>query len=100
MRAMKCCGVTAILLTVASFAIAQDQSAPSDQKSSVTVKHVPITKTSSTSGSEMFINYCAVCHGKSGNGDGPAASALKVPPADLTTLAKRNGGKFDSAHVS
>ena len=48
----------------------------------------------------MFVNYCAVCHGKSGRGDGPAASALKVPPADLTTLAKRNGGKFDSAHVA
>jgi mono/diheme cytochrome c family protein len=101
MRAMKFCGVAVILLTVVAFAVAQDQSAPaSDQKSSVTVKHVPIARTSSTSGSEMFINYCAVCHGKSGKGDGPAASALKVPPADLTTQAKRNGGKFDSAHVA
>jgi len=31
---------------------------------------------------------------------GPAASALKVPPTDLTTLAKRNGGSFPFARVS
>jgi mono/diheme cytochrome c family protein len=82
-----------------SFAVAQDQTAPpSDQKP--VVKHVPITKTSATSGKEMFENYCAVCHGKDGKGNGPAASALKVPPTDLTTLAQKNGGKFDSAHVA
>jgi len=60
----------------------------------VTVNQTPIKKTSWASGQEMYLEYCAVCHGKNGNGDGPAAPALKVPPADLTTLAKRNGGKF------
>jgi mono/diheme cytochrome c family protein len=40
-----------------------------------------------------------VCHGKGGKGDGPAPSALKVPPPDLTTLAKRNNGTFPSDHV-
>ena len=48
----------------------------------------------------MFNNYCAVCHGKDGKGGGPAASALKTPPADLTTLAQKNGGKYPSAHIS
>lgn len=37
---------------------------------------------------------CAACHGPDGNGDGAMASALKVPPPDLTTLAERNGGVF------
>jgi mono/diheme cytochrome c family protein len=101
MRAMKFCCVALILAAVASFAVAQDQNAPApDQKPAVAVKHVPITKTSAASGQEMFVNYCAVCHGKDGKGDGPAASSLKTPPADLTTLAQRNGGKFDSAHVA
>jgi mono/diheme cytochrome c family protein len=101
MRAIKFCCVTAILVGLASFAVAQDQKAPaSAQKPAVAVKHVPITKTSASSGKEMFVNYCAVCHGKDGKGNGPAAPALKVPPADLTTLAQRNGGKFDSAHVA
>jgi len=64
------------------------------------VKRAPIRYTSPTSGKDMFVNYCAVCHGKDAKGDGPAASALKTAPADLTTLTKRNGGKFPSAHVS
>ncbi len=99
MRVMKFGCVAAILLAVVSFAVAQDQKAPaSDQKP--VVKHVPITKTPATSGKEMFENYCAVCHGKDGKGNGPAATALKVPPTDLTTLAQKNGGKFDSAHVA
>jgi mono/diheme cytochrome c family protein len=56
--------------------------------------------TSATSGKEMYLAYCATCHGKEGKGDGPVASALKVPPADLTTLSKRNNGKFPSLDVA
>ena len=101
MHAMKFFGVTAILLAVVSICAAQDTAAPSSaQKAAPTVKHVPITQTASNSGKEMFNNYCAVCHGRHGKGDGPAAAALKVPPTDLTTLAQKNGGKFPSDHVS
>jgi mono/diheme cytochrome c family protein len=64
------------------------------------VKHVPVKPTSPASGEEMYVNYCAVCHGKDGKGGGPAAEALKTPPTDLTTLAKKNGGKYPSLHVS
>jgi len=48
----------------------------------------------------MFINYCAACHGKDGKGDGPAASALKVAPADLTALAQKNSGKYPVMRVT
>jgi mono/diheme cytochrome c family protein len=64
------------------------------------VKHVPIKPTNAASGQEMFTSYCAVCHGPDAKGNGPAASALKVPPPDLTTLAQKNGGKYPSMHVS
>lgn len=37
---------------------------------------------------------CASCHGASGKGDGPMAKILVTPPADLTTIAKSNGGTF------
>lgn len=64
-----------------------------------TVKKVPIVQSDSTSGKQMFADYCAPCHGLSGKGDGPAASALKIPPVDLTLLAQKNNGKFPMDHV-
>jgi mono/diheme cytochrome c family protein len=64
------------------------------------VKHVPIKPTNAASGQEMFKSYCAVCHGEDAKGNGPAASAMKVPPIDLTTLAQKNGGKYPAMHVS
>ena len=42
----------------------------------------------------MFRSYCAPCHGPDGRGTGPAASALKKAPANLTLLTKKNNGKF------
>ena len=52
------------------------------------------------SGKQTYKEYCATCHGNDGKGMGPAASALKVPPPDLTTLAKRHGGKFPEEYVT
>ena len=52
------------------------------------IRHVPVKATSPASGPEMYTSYCAVCHGLDGKGNGPAAEALKVPPPDLTALAK------------
>jgi mono/diheme cytochrome c family protein len=48
----------------------------------------------------MFVSYCAVCHGTSGTGNGPAAVALKTAPADLTKIAARNKGTFPEVRVS
>src|SRR5215469_5550458 len=70
------------------------------QESKTTVKHEAAPMTSPASGKEMFMSYCASCHGKDAKGDGPAATALKQLPADLTTLAKRNGGKYPSDKVT
>jgi mono/diheme cytochrome c family protein len=64
------------------------------------IKKVPAPHTSPASGDEMYMTYCASCHGTHAKGDGPAAGALKIPPADLTTLAQKNNGKFPSNHVA
>jgi mono/diheme cytochrome c family protein len=45
-------------------------------------------------GKVTFRIYCANCHGESGRGDGNLAEMLSVPPADLTGIARKNGGKF------
>ena len=65
-----------------------------------TVVNVPAPLTPANSGKKMFEAYCAACHGKGGKGDGPAATALKVPPPDLTGLTERNDGKFPSSQVA
>lgn len=65
----------------------------------VTIKKTPIPYTNPASGQEMYLTYCASCHGKDAKGNGPATPALKTSPTDLTTMAIRNGGKFPSMRV-
>ena len=60
------------------------------QEKKVEVRPAPMT--SAADGAQMFKEYCASCHGMAGKGDGPAASALKTKPADLTQLAKTHPG--------
>src|SRR5689334_2924626 len=58
------------------------------------VNKVPSGPTTAISGSVLFKQYCAACHGMNGKGDGPAAPALKSRPGDLTHYATRNSGRF------
>lgn len=51
-------------------------------------------------GEEQFMRNCASCHGRDGKGDGYVGKLLKTPPADLRTIAKRNGGSFPSLVVA
>jgi mono/diheme cytochrome c family protein len=89
-------GAFAALILLTCVAAAQDQT----QDQGKVIKHVTVKNTSAASGKEMYTSYCAVCHGIDGKGDGPAASALKAPPTDLTTLSMNNGGKFPSLKIS
>jgi mono/diheme cytochrome c family protein len=57
------------------------------------------TRTDEATGEQLYRRYCASCHGVSGLGDGPLAASLAPPPTDLTTLARRTGGKLDEAAV-
>lgn len=64
------------------------------------LNRLPKETPAAAQGKQTYREYCAACHGSDGRGMGPAASALKTPPADLSTLAKRNGGKFPYDYVS
>lgn len=77
------------LVVATGMCLAQEQPAPKP-----VVKQTPIKQTSAASGKEMYVAYCAACHGADGKGNGPAASSMKVPPADLTQLSKKHDGKF------
>jgi len=81
--------LVAVLLAFAAAAAASDKQ----------IRKVSTLPTSPASGQQMFNEYCAVCHGKDGKGAGPAASALKKMPSDLTELAAHNNGKFPERRV-
>jgi mono/diheme cytochrome c family protein len=68
--------------------------------SAQTIKPVPIQPTTPTSGKAMYAEYCAVCHGPTGKGDGPAAAALKKRPSDLTLIKQANHGTFPDKKVA
>jgi mono/diheme cytochrome c family protein len=74
-------------------AAANAQDEPKKAIKSVTARATAID------GKEMFHEYCAVCHGDQAKGNGPAADALKKGPADLTQIARKNGGKFPEIKV-
>jgi mono/diheme cytochrome c family protein len=73
---------SALLLTIAPTSSAQEAKDPS-----------------SGTGKDLFLQYCASCHGPEAKGNGPAAPALKDPPRDLTLIAANRGGTFPSAEI-
>ncbi|MGD0630194.1 MAG: c-type cytochrome [Terracidiphilus sp.] len=83
--------VIAVAATLATGMSYADQS-----KSKVTI---PVTKTTASSGKQMYSSYCAPCHGVDARGQGPVASALRTPPMDLTVLSRNNHGKFPDTHI-
>lgn len=72
--------------------------APAQSKSAASEQELP-PLIRSVKGSDLFRAYCASCHGLDGKGSGPAAASLKLKVADLTVLAKNNGGRFPDARV-
>lgn len=77
-RALRCLGLGLVTLACAAGARAKD-AAPAQNAD--------------------YQRYCASCHGEQGRGDGPLALQLKTLPADLTQLARLNGGQFPYVKV-
>lgn len=54
--------------------------------------YVPLTQAfgDENGGKELYLKYCASCHGNQGKGDGPVGRDLKVRVPDLTVLRSKN----------
>src|SRR5664279_1681143 len=89
------CALSPAAQTGAGAQPASDPQAPKLQ-----IKNLPAGYTNPSSGRQMYDAYCASCHGQGGKGNGPTATALKVPPTDLTQLSARNGFVFPENHVA
>lgn len=94
-------GVSAVVVWALSpIVLAQAPAAqPKPAQQKPVVRSVSAPPIASVEGQDNFKAYCAVCHGTDGRGDGPAAPAMKTPVPDLTQIAKRHDGKFDTQAV-
>jgi mono/diheme cytochrome c family protein len=80
--------ISMLWLAYSSRVRAQQNTPPPDQATGIPLD-----------GGKIFRTHCAPCHGASGNGDGPAAPALKTKVPQLTTLTRRNHGVFPTDRV-
>jgi mono/diheme cytochrome c family protein len=87
------CAVLASLGVLLSAAGLQEGQPKAEQKKKAE-RLIPSLK-----GPDLFRAYCATCHGEDGKGNGPVAPALNAKPADLTSIAQRNGGVFPVKRV-
>ncbi|MEL7259096.1 MAG: c-type cytochrome, partial [Pseudomonadota bacterium] len=51
-------------------------------------------------GRDLFLYFCAECHGKDAASVGPMAEMLAIEPPDLTVLSERNAGEFPVEFVA
>ena len=80
----------AVLLSLVGVARADAQTAP---------EPTVVEMTQRVTGRATFQTYCVTCHGSEGRGDGRLAAHMKRKPANLTEIARRNGGEFPTELV-
>ena len=51
------------------------------------------------SGEELFMRYCAACHGTDGRGTGPVARTMSKMVPDLTRLSETASGEFPAQAI-
>jgi len=81
-------GVVAILLFVGAVNAMEEQ-----------IREQPIDKSAATPGRAIYAQFCAVCHGDQGKGDGPAGANLAVKPLDLTVHALQHDEEYRIAAI-
>ena len=85
--------VKGVLVILLFSALAAGQT-PAEKKSAAPSKTEPIW------GKQLYVSYCAMCHGTDAKGGGPFSPQLKVWPPDLTQLASKNNGTYPAMRVS
>jgi len=48
----------------------------------------------------FYLEFCATCHGLTGEGDGPLAQALTTPPPNLRRLSERYGNPLPDDQIA
>ncbi|MFQ5879061.1 MAG: CopD family protein [Dehalococcoidia bacterium] len=69
-------GLALVIGVISGFIQLVEEAAPTGNPIEPTAQSIAIGRT-------LYLNSCAVCHGETGQGDGPLAETLEVPPADF-----------------
>lgn len=94
------CAAILALMSFAGLTLAQDCVCPPQNSApTVKIKYIPAKYIAPGDGKKMYAQYCAVCHGDNGDGNGKAAPALTVPASSLVNLTARNNGRFPDAGI-
>jgi len=80
-------GVVAIITTVYSFKIEQDDPWKVPEKYEKMKNPVVADDASIKAGNELYITHCRSCHGIKGKGEGKRATNLNTTPADFTSAS-------------
>jgi mono/diheme cytochrome c family protein len=51
-------------------------------------------------GRQLYLEHCAVCHGRNGNGRGPMWHALSTPPTNLRRLSETYGNPLPTDKIA
>ncbi len=86
--------VAAVFPMVLFGALALGQQPGAETKTATPSKREPV------SGKQLYVSYCAMCHGTDAKGGGPFSPQLKVWPPDLTQLARKNNGTYPAMRVA
>jgi mono/diheme cytochrome c family protein len=95
---MKCLVILTVLLGSTLIALSVEESewvAPAAEAKNK--NPVPVNQSSLAAGQKIYLQRCAGCHGKTGNGDGPDAADLGIHPAKLSgadTREQTDGALF------
>lgn len=63
-------------------------------KARPTLANYPVPPTAAVSGEEMYVTYCAECHGQDAKGGPPMTVTFGMAAPSLVTLSKNNHGRF------
>ena len=68
---------------VLGYIVGTHADAPISREEASTSNPIAATEASVERGRTLFMRDCMQCHGETGRGDGPLASSLSIPPANL-----------------
>ena len=97
---MRSIGNSPIIILFVLIAVVGASEAKSAGAERIPQGRIPSSRLPTYSAKDDFDHLCAVCHGPSGHGDGTVADFERLEAVDLTSVARRSGGRYPAAWIN